>query len=92
MPDRRVTSAAERLRSFREQVFGLHGFGTKLARTLAPARSGKGVGLVVPTLLGWSGSAVIHDINGEKRPFYQDRLRTVFEQAWRDDRSPPEAL
>jgi len=31
----------------------------------APTRSGKGVGLVIPTLLGWSGSAVIHDIKGE---------------------------
>jgi len=31
----------------------------------APTRSGKGVGLVVPTLLGWPGSAVIHDIKGE---------------------------
>ncbi|ATE67321.1 conjugal transfer protein TraG [Rhizorhabdus dicambivorans] len=31
----------------------------------APTRSGKGVGLVVPTLLGWSGSAVVHDIKGE---------------------------
>ena len=31
----------------------------------APTRSGKGVGLVVPTLLGWLGSAVIHDIKGE---------------------------
>ena len=31
----------------------------------APTRSGKGVGLVVPTLLGSSGSAVIHDIKGE---------------------------
>ena len=31
----------------------------------APTRSGKGVGLVVPTLLGWTGSAVIHDIKGE---------------------------
>ena len=31
----------------------------------APTRSGKGVGLVVPTLLGWSGSAVIHDMEGE---------------------------
>ena len=28
-------------------------------------RSGKGVGLVVPTLLSWPGSAVIHDIKGE---------------------------
>ena len=31
----------------------------------APTRSGKGVGLVVPTLLSWIGSAVIHDIKGE---------------------------
>ena len=31
----------------------------------APTRSGKGVGLVVPTLLGWTGSTVIHDIKGE---------------------------
>ncbi len=31
----------------------------------APTRSGKGIGLVVPTLLGWTGSAVIHDIKGE---------------------------
>ena len=31
----------------------------------APTRSGKGVGLVVSTLLGWSGSAVVHDIKGE---------------------------
>nr|WP_070959412.1 IncP-type conjugal transfer protein TraG [Hyphomonas sp. Mor2] len=32
---------------------------------VAPTRSGKGVGLVVPTLLSWTGSAVIHDIKGE---------------------------
>ena len=31
----------------------------------APTRSGKGVGLVVPTLLSWESSAVIHDIKGE---------------------------
>lgn len=31
----------------------------------APTRSGKGVGLVVPTLLSWPASAVIHDIKGE---------------------------
>ena len=31
----------------------------------APTRSGKGVGLVVPTLLSWTGSAVVHDIKGE---------------------------
>jgi len=32
---------------------------------VAPTRSGKGVGLVVPTLMTWPGSAVIHDIKGE---------------------------
>ncbi len=32
---------------------------------VAPTRSGKGVGLVVPTLLTWRHSAVIHDIKGE---------------------------
>src|SRR5262249_26298744 len=31
----------------------------------APTRSGKGVGLVVPSLLTWSGSAIVHDIKGE---------------------------
>jgi type IV secretion system protein VirD4 len=31
----------------------------------APTRSGKGVGLVVPSLLAWPGSAIIHDIKGE---------------------------
>lgn len=31
----------------------------------APTRSGKGIGLVVPTLLTWSGSAIVHDIKGE---------------------------
>jgi type IV secretion system protein VirD4 len=31
----------------------------------APTRSGKGVGLVIPTLLSWTGSTVIHDIKGE---------------------------
>ncbi|TSE12239.1 conjugal transfer protein TraG [Mesorhizobium intechi] len=31
----------------------------------APTRSGKGVGLVVPSLLTWPGSAIIHDIKGE---------------------------
>ena len=33
--------------------------------SFAPTRSGKGVGLVVPTLLSWPASAVIHDIKGE---------------------------
>src|SRR5438309_4185931 len=31
----------------------------------APSRSGKGVGLVLPTLLSWRGSCVVNDIKGE---------------------------
>jgi type IV secretion system protein VirD4 len=39
--------------------------GPEHVMAFAPTRSGKGVGLVVPTLLGWTGSAVVHDIKGE---------------------------
>jgi type IV secretion system protein VirD4 len=39
--------------------------GPEHVMSFAPTRSGKGVGLVVPTLLTWPGSAVIHDIKGE---------------------------
>jgi type IV secretion system protein VirD4 len=31
----------------------------------APTRSGKGVGAVIPTLLTWPGSTIVHDIKGE---------------------------
>nr|WCS70357.1 IncP-type DNA transfer coupling protein TraG [Salmonella enterica subsp. enterica serovar Rissen] len=33
--------------------------------TYAPTRSGKGVGLVVPTLLSWKHSTVVADLKGE---------------------------
>ena len=39
--------------------------GPEHVMAFAPTRSGKGVGLVVPTLLSWFGSAVVHDIKGE---------------------------
>jgi type IV secretion system protein VirD4 len=39
--------------------------GPEHVMVVAPTRSGKGVGLVVPTLLSWTGSAVIHDVKGE---------------------------
>jgi len=48
---------------FRQQY--LRHDGAEHVMAFAPTRSGKGVGLVVPTLLGWTGSAVIHDIKGE---------------------------
>lgn len=39
--------------------------GPEHVMAFAPTRSGKGVGLFVPTLLSWPASAVIHDIKGE---------------------------
>jgi type IV secretion system protein VirD4 len=57
----------------------------------APTRSGKGVGLVVPTLLSWTGSAVIHDIKGENWELTSG-WRSVFSRCVRfdptDRRSP----
>lgn len=32
---------------------------------VAPTRSGKGVGQVIPTLLAWPGSVLVHDMKGE---------------------------
>jgi type IV secretion system protein VirD4 len=46
-----------------------HGYlrhdGPEHVMAFAPTRSGKGVGLVVPTLLSWTESCVVHDIKGE---------------------------
>ncbi len=39
--------------------------GPEHVMVFAPTRSGKGVGLVVPTLLSWTASVVVHDIKGE---------------------------
>jgi len=39
--------------------------GPEHVMAFAPTRSGKGVGLVIPTLLSWTDSTVIHDIKGE---------------------------
>lgn len=39
--------------------------GTSHVLAFAPTRSGKGVSLVIPTLLSWPASAVIYDIKGE---------------------------
>ena len=39
--------------------------GPEHVMTIAPTRSGKGVGLVIPTLLSWAHSAVVFDLKGE---------------------------
>ncbi|MHA1597536.1 MAG: type IV secretory system conjugative DNA transfer family protein [Alphaproteobacteria bacterium] len=50
-------------RTFRTQV--LHHDGPEHILCFAPTRSGKGVSLVVPTLLDWQESALVLDIKGE---------------------------
>ncbi|MEB3286883.1 MAG: type IV secretory system conjugative DNA transfer family protein [Vampirovibrionales bacterium] len=47
-----------------EQHFLRHD-GPEHVAAIAPTRSGKGVGLVIPTLLTWEHSVVIHDMKGE---------------------------
>jgi type IV secretion system protein VirD4 len=51
-------SRARRLRYLRHN-------GPEHILAFAPTRSGKGVGLVLPTLLTWEESAIIYDIKGE---------------------------
>ncbi len=58
-----LRSAGVFLGQFQEKY--LRHDGPEHVMAFAPTRSGKGVGLVVPTLLSWTGSAVIHDIKGE---------------------------
>lgn len=47
------------------KVKPLYHSGPEHVNTVAPTRSGKGVGLVIPTLTTWTPSAVIADLKGE---------------------------
>ena len=47
------------------QIRYLRHDGPEHIMAFAPTRSGKGVGLVLPTLLSWPHSAIIYDIKGE---------------------------
>lgn len=49
----------------RQAIDYLRHNGPEHVLAFAPTRSGKGVGLVIPTLLGWNESAVVYDIKGE---------------------------
>lgn len=48
-----------------DEIIPLRDGGPENVLAVAPTRSGKGVGLVIPTLLSWSGSVVVLDIKGE---------------------------
>ncbi|WP_275627520.1 conjugal transfer protein TraG [Pseudomonas sp. 273] len=43
----------------------LRHFGPEHVIAFAPTRTGKGISMVIPTLLSWLSSVVIHDIKGE---------------------------
>jgi type IV secretion system protein VirD4 len=47
------------------RLYYLRHDGPEHVLAFAPTRSGKGVGLVIPSLLAWDESAVIYDIKGE---------------------------
>lgn len=48
----------------KEQLYLRHN-GPEHVTVFAPTRSGKGVGLILPTLLAWIGSSIVLDIKGE---------------------------
>lgn len=48
--------------------------------TVAPTRSGKGVGLIIPNLLNWSGAVVTFDPKGENYTQTSSYRRTVLGQ------------
>ena len=56
-------------RSFQSKPDEVHLYlrhnGPEHIMVFAPTRSGKGVGLILPTLLAWEGSSIVLDIKGE---------------------------
>ena len=58
--------------------------------TFAPTRSAKGVGLVVPTLLTWGGSAIVHDVKGENWTLTAG-WRSRFSRVFLSDPTNPES-
>ena len=61
-----VALLLRRLKSKPEEVqLYLRHNGPEHIMVFAPTRSGKGVGLILPTLLAWEGSSIVLDIKGE---------------------------
>jgi type IV secretion system protein VirD4 len=57
----------------------------------APTRSGKGVGLVVPTLLSWPASVLVYDIKKENWSLTAG-WRRQFSRVWRFEPTSPDSL
>ncbi|MGL4209107.1 MAG: type IV secretory system conjugative DNA transfer family protein, partial [Candidatus Adiutrix sp.] len=58
----------------------------------APTRSGKGVGLILPTLLSWEQSSVVLDIKGENFALTSGFLKNLGNKVLRFDPSDSEGL
>ena len=65
----------------KQETLYLRHDGPQHVLAFAPSRSGKGVGLVLPTLLSWPSSVVVNDIKGENwaltAGWRRDRLGSV---------------
>ena len=57
----------------------------------APTRSGKGVGLVIPTLLTWTGSVLVYDIKKENWALTAG-WRQQFSHVWRFEPTAPDSV
>ena len=55
----------------------------------APTRSGKGVGLILPTLLAWEGSSIVLDIKGENWALTAGYRKSQGQSVLRFDPSDP---
>jgi type IV secretion system protein VirD4 len=53
----------------------------------APTRSGKGVGLILPTLLAWEGSSIVLDIKGENWALTSGWRKSIGQKTLRFDPS-----
>lgn len=64
---------------WQEAKGGIHHYlqhdGPEHVLVFAPTRSGKGVGLIIPTLMGWLHSSIVLDIKGENYALTAGRLK-----------------
>jgi type IV secretion system protein VirD4 len=58
---------------------------------IAPTRSGKGVGVVIPTLLTWTDSVVVMDIKGENFPLTAGRRQQLGNVVLKFDPTAPDS-
>lgn len=74
----------------RNQVRMLRHDGPEHVLTFAPTRSGKGVGLVLPTLLTWAESALVLDIKGENYALTAGWRSSIGQKVLKFDPAAPE--